>query len=452
MSESPAILINKHRSKSPTKASNRKSRSPTKSKSPLRILRDESIRLESGESLVVAAATTNMASDFYNVTNVRHVQQRPLIVDLKPPLAVQSSNNVPILSQQQQPMEEADNDVTKKRRKSIGSSSLEFLTSFFSGGAKSKSQSPARSKTPPPPPPPPLISKQQQQQQQQQQNTGSVLNALINPPYQVIQPSNTSDTFSVQDMIRNELKKIVQMQHDTVMGFLNGGVGVVNQTQSQMAINMPNKSHLEQQLTSILRQQQQQQSGGIGSQTPPPCEFIIETKIKTIDPKTGQPMIASTQSSTLKNPHAPKSETNYFMKTFHSPPRHDQEKTFSSHHHHNKRGSSRIKIPLLNLNRPADFDNDSSVNQPVLNLPLLDFKSKKTSSNMKQSDQPKHLLTLDDIKTDQKTKLNKHVKEFIQANKSLSIANYKQFPLLKLNFTEERQRPETNRNKIVFLF
>ena len=446
VSESPAQSNKRHRSKSPSKKtspsrSNQQSRSPAKS--PLRILRDESLRLDTGGSEVTTAASAQLASEFYNVTNVKHIPS--VVGDLKPPLATQSqtlaSPNPPL--QHSRVTDDVENETIKKqsgaRRKSLGSSSLEFLTSFFTGGSKSKSQSPSRSKTPPPP----STSNVKQQQKQ-----SSVLNALVNPP-PVPVPSTTnyaslgsSDTFNVQDMIRNELKKIVQMQHDTVMGFLNGGLP---QNSSPTNFSMPvitsNKSHLEQQLTSILRQQQQSDNGS--GPTTQPVEFIIETKIKTIHPKTGQPMISSTEMSSLKNAH---SETNHFMKTFHSssPPPHEQEKNSRTHHNIKQRRSSRIKIPLLNLNQPLGLDVAPSSTFTInTNLPLLDFKSKKTSS--KHKDETKHLLTLDGIDgRDKKNKLNKHVKEFIQANKSSAMANYKQFPLLKLNYAEDRMRLEAS--------
>jgi hypothetical protein len=210
---------------------------------------------------------------------------------------------------------------------------------------------------------------------------------------------------------------------------------------------IPNKSHIEQQLTSILKQQQQQQPTEQQHHQQQPVEFIIETKIKTIDPKTGQilqtsstdsnmmPLTSSYNQTNKKVQHSDGEGKSYFMKSFHqqqphSPPQREKTKQKKDHQHR----SSRIKIPLLNLNSSTfTDDNDASLHTPCTPL-LLDFKS--TSKKKKSSPPP--LLNLNDGVDQMNTnKLNKHVKEFINVNKSSAIANYKQFPLLKLNFNED---------------
>jgi len=213
-----------------------------------------------------------------------------------------------------------------------------------------------------------------------------------------------------------------------------------------MLPTIPNKSHIEQQLTSILKQQQPNDQH---QQQQQPVEFIIETKIKTIDPKTGQILQTSSTDSNMMPLTSSYNQTNkkvqhldegksYFMKSFHqqqqqqqhSPPQREKSK-----HKKNQHRSSRIKIPLLNLNSSTFTDNDAPNMHTPLPL-LLDFKS--TSKKQKSSSSPPPLLNL--LSDGVNQKLNKHVKEFISVNKSSAHANYKQFPLLKLNFNEGGRR------------
>jgi hypothetical protein len=206
---------NRSRSKSPTKKA--------ASKSPLRKLCDESLRLDAGKS--DGNGNSSLATlEFYNVSNVR--PQKVDLTTVMIPLSVESLRKPPLSQTLPVLPTNEDEDATRQkrsssigggRRKSLGSSSLEFLTSIFSS-AKSKSQSPARSKTPPPPPQTTLSSSSPMTNQP----SSTLLKSLVNPP-----PPTTShmSPLTMQDMIRDELKRIVQMQHDTVMSFLNGGAG-----------------------------------------------------------------------------------------------------------------------------------------------------------------------------------------------------------------------------------
>ena len=205
-------------------------------------------------------------------------------------------------------------------------------------------------------------------------------------------------------MIRSELKKIVQMQHDTVMSFLNGGQQ--QQTPSHQ-FTLPKFNNLDHQLTSLLKQQSNQ-----------PVEFIIETKIKTIDPVTGQ-TTTSAPSAFALNSHLNKSDSsqahtdnakqNYFLKSF-------------------TRDSSLINMPLLNLNQGLSQTTPTPTPTPP-NLPLLGFKSVK----IKEKSAPPLLALGSNIP---EKDLNRHVRNYIHENQKQAITNYRNFPLLKLNYHE----------------
>jgi len=240
--------------------------------------------------------------------------------------------------------------------------------------------------------------------------------------------SSISNKDSIQDLMKSELMKIFQIQHDTVMSFLNKG-------QSQPPQPLP-KSNIEQQINSILSQQQQQQYQSNGDQ----IEFIIETKVKAIDSSSGK---KTTTTTTSTKTVSPTKENNYFMKTF------DSTTT--------NKDSKFIKIPLLSTrtnDTPRDHSLSSSPSRshrPAQHLPLIEknlnesnfklltFKnnnSKTTNNNLL------HLQT-----TNQQ--VNKHVKNFIQqtnTNQSLKkLNNYHNFQLLKLNYSSKQI---TNENVI----
>jgi hypothetical protein len=224
--------------------------------------------------------------------------------------------------------------------------------------------------------------------------------------------SSISNKDSIQDLMKSELMKIFQIQHDTVMNFLNKGGG---QSQPQP---LP-KSNIEQQINSILSQQQQCQSNG------DQIEFIIETKVKAIDSSSGKKTTTTTKTV------SPAKENNYFMKTF------DSSTT--------NKDSKFIKIPLLTTrtnDTPRDHSLSSSPSRghlPLIeknlnesNFKLLTFKnnnSKTTNNNLL------HLQT-------KNQQVNKHVKNFIQqtnTNQSLKkLNNYHNFQLLKLNYSSKQ--------------
>ena len=236
------------------------------------------------------------------------------------------------------------------------------------------------------------------------------------------------------------------MQHDTVMNFLNHGNAAASQN---TAYSQP-PQNLDQQLISVLKQQQhltQKQSDG-----GPPVEFIIETKIKTIDSATGQPnSVSSIFSSNINqaplHSQAPAFENkNYFMNTF--------ETKQPSHQSLRQKQSSLIRIPLLNMagdeattprlpyiETPVTPRSRLATSPPTKhktnNFPLLDFKSENVNTSGPRQVSPNKLLTLDTSSNDN---LNKHVKDFIQVNRNQAMSNYKNFPLLKLNYEPERAR------------
>jgi hypothetical protein len=162
------------------------------------------------------------------------------------------------------------------------------------------------------------------------------------PPTFAVNNNNLTD---VQSLIRNELKRVVQIQHDTVMSFLNNGQPLQQQQQPMYQLPYMQQQqqqilpiyNLDQQLMSVLRQQRLQTTAPNGM----PVEFVIETKIKTInasDP-AGQDTAAV---------------DNQFMRTFEIPIQRSLGESSSS--------SRFINIPLLNMNTQQG-DRASHLNQ-----------------------------------------------------------------------------------------
>jgi hypothetical protein len=156
------------------------------------------------------------ATEYYNLDELKNTKPTPIVIP-------KDSKNDPTA---------LDLDTSNVKNKTGGGGSLDFLTSIFKRSSQSRSAS--RSKSPPP---------QQPQQSQQQQQPISVLKSsspirsqsplksntralpeFSTPAFTGIGSGSNIDGSTVQNLIHSELKRIMQLQHDTVMGFLNGGV------------------------------------------------------------------------------------------------------------------------------------------------------------------------------------------------------------------------------------
>ncbi len=221
-------------------------------------------------------------------------------------------------------------------------------------------------------------------------------------------------TNNVQEIVRSELKKIVQLQHDTVMSFLNNGQAPPS------TLNNSNQNPINQQLRSIFQQQQ------ASSNSSQPIEFVIETKVKTID-SNGR--VAYSDMSELATVAG---KSNYFMKEFEE--RRNEEnytprsRTINSG---NQKKSSFIKIPLLTSGSGhSELDN--------VRFPMIDNRSQQ---------QVRSGLTLLDLDLRQKdTNQSRLNLEDVRENiKSARIKNIRDFTLLKLNYNsqpvQERSHP-----------
>ena len=191
-----------------------------------------------------------------------------------------------------------------------------------------------------------------------------------------------------------------------------------------------------------------------------PVEFVIETKIKTIDPKTGQPTLTNNAvMSSIANynqttANRQSEQENYFMKTFdHNNIQQKQpESSRIQYLNQNTKKSSFIKIPLLNMNhteQPSSFNLNVNDNSKLPHLVdhkpkyesefhLLDFKSQHSNikiQNIQKDNDVKHV--------------NKHIKEFIEINTRKSTINFTNYPLLKLNHEEKQQQQQQQEQKIL---
>ena len=299
---------------------------------------------------------------------------------------------------------------------------------------------------------------------------------LIQMPNSTPQPMQTSgaDLMDVQGLIRQELKKIVQIQHDTVMNFLNGGVQPSQNLFDPMyqASSFPvavNSSNLDQQLMSVLRQQKLQTT-----QNGVPVEFLIETKIKTVNSQqsTGSFTPQVTSNNLAASGHETNENANYFMKNF--------EYSSKNQRNDDQSQSRFIKIPLLNMNIPAtNFTSQTSTTKSSTSMSIQIKHENKESANknnikllgfkasaQKQHNEKFHRLlhlekenkqqNLDSSRTeDSSTRiLSKYVKQCMdntskKSSSSPSSNNLKNFPLLKLNtsLTIESNSAADNQNQ-----
>lgn len=213
---------------------------------------------------------------------------------------------------------------------------------------------------------------------------------------------------NVQDMIRTELKRIVQMQHDTVMTFLNGAAPPAHQYQQQPSFQTQNR--INQQLSGLLKQQHVSRD-----QNGEPVEFIIETKVKTID-ANGQ--IAYTDLTLPQQ-----QQQNHFMREFN----YNQATTTTTPRPVQSRQSNLIKIPLLS----SQFDDSQSNRLPLIQNNERQPKTGRQFSLLDFNNQSKYS---DYIKPEKK-------KSAKQQTYGLASQKLRNFPLLKLNYQASGQQP-----------
>jgi hypothetical protein len=305
----------------------------------------------------------------------------------------------------------------------------------------------------------------------------SFLPPLPMPGYPAPVQSQFSDSANINDvqsMIRNELKRIVQIQHDTVMNFLNNGQPVNQHPAHLPYLNQEPVSNLDQQLMTVLRQQKLQTS-----QNGMPVEFVIETKIKTV---------SSNGRAVNHDVHIPEQadEENQFMKTFEIPIQESQSygksrfinipllnmskkpdleqqqqlhgqqtKSESSHttHRHSSKKITHTKITHISKHQKHQQKEHDEKKRHVLDgLQLLGFKSQQQAH--KPASKFGHLLHLSDDLSSSRTEgssttrvVNKYVKQFMEntsKKSSVTTTSIKNYQLLKLNSLNEDQDSNVN--------
>lgn len=422
----------------------------SKQASPVRKISDPATERKSSinqaKSVDESLESTLLASDFYNLNNT-----------VKP---------LPFTTSPNQNISQAIIDATRIENNSPNKSLNETSNSKVNAGGflanlfkRNSSRSPSGSKSPvktsASPSPTKNIDRQQLIRKFEQENSI--------PAVQYQQQS----TGSITDLIRNELKKIVQIQHDTIMNFLNDGQVPVSSHSFTPNKVMPLTNNIDQQISSILKQQQFQMPRSNSQEQP--VEFIIETKIKAVDSKGGiiqsnqyPNMLSSAQmnSKMLPNETVQIEQENYFMKSFSNiqlSAIHTQKQTVKK--------SKFINIPLLQLNsqeninlpyisqpvsQPARdqrfFDpvqdlpsvNKSVLSQQVpnvqskiMNIPLLNLSSNSYTNTAPVPEKISMKPGPDE--------LNKHIKEFAEKSvkKEQPLSAYKDLPLLRLNYNSQ---------------
>lgn len=216
-------------------------------------------------------------------------------------------------------------------------------------------------------------------------------------------------------MIKSEMKKIVQIQHETLMRFLNNDAPEISSNLcTQRAIQQASPDNIDQQIYSVLKQQKM--NNNLNRE---PVEFIIETKIKAVDAAVNKETIVD---NLVHNPHIiherkilspsmqTNDKTNYFLKTF------DKMTEIPK--------SSFVKIPLLETRL------DSKPEISEFQLKIFEQKEfRKSENKISNSDSGRNLLKL---KSEEKREpFNKYLKKLIEeTHKTPTVGG---FPLLRFN-------------------
>jgi hypothetical protein len=299
----------------------------------------------------------------------------------------------------------------------------------------------------------------------------------------LIQQHSYDSSNTMLSMIRNELKAIVQLQHDTVMNFLNGGPNgssVFTQQQQypnqnqEMHSQMHYASRVEQQLTSVLRKEQHKISSDRGE----PLEFIIETKIRTLNQEANDKInrpndIKVNQSpeflsSTPEIPLAKRQPLSIKIPLINL---RTLSRATQEQQHHSR--ISQWHLPLIN-NEPLSVQIQQTQSNlsppkrhysPLADLAVLEFKSEHHIHSvsaqppllgLEKTDVAKTPWTLSkqstsvavnryvEEKENQSNELNRHVREFVQMSAKQALSNYRNFPLLKFNYNQTEKLQTEN--------
>ncbi|RNA29524.1 hypothetical protein BpHYR1_050019 [Brachionus plicatilis] len=248
---------------------------------------------------------------------------------------------------------------------------------------------------------------------------------------QEYEPASTANTFNhnndssqVHQIIKNELKKIVQLQHDTVMNFLNNQSNEPHVNQSDIGLN-----GFENQLITILKS---------ASSSDAMSQIVIETNVKKVHNKSmeyfsnqNQAMHQANQANQANFSHRPQITPAHSIALANSAKKNKNIAT------HNK-CSKFVKIPLLNI---KDDDDDADFHLPsvVTNMSNKYFtKSNYISGKSPQLTSVK-MQTTQNLKTNDKI-FHKHLQILSQNQiKKKFNCDIKNYPLLKLNVSTTNQ-------------
>lgn len=230
-------------------------------------------------------------------------------------------------------------------------------------------------------------------------------------------------TLQINEIIKQELKNIVKLQHDTVMNFLNGNSIANNQFQASPF----GDSSLFNQL-KLIRESNKQ------------SEFIIETKVKANPSQNNNlpftELLQTTQTNNFKSKsRSPSPRKNYFMKKF-------------DYNIKNTNENKSIQIPLLGMNNNNNQfnsrnDNKSSIklvnlqekNEPLGQKSFLPFierglEVKQNKNNLNNNWKSNFKL----LKIDRNEHKNP---EYIYHNEIPKDSNYKPVKLLSINKNQQ---------------
>ena len=254
---------------------------------------------------------------------------------------------------------------------------------------------------------------------------------------------NVTNSSQIQQVIKNELAKIVQLQHDTVMNFLrnqhNDTCEYNPNDKSRSQFNIGDKS-LENQLITILKNT---------SSSDPLSDIIIETNIKKVEKNSFQAFPDYKKIMNQENiSKLEDRQTNFeFMKQFDSQRTNNviiKNKKISKYVGIpllNTRGTvkedqSNAKLPLIFTNCSQNFDQGNKYNDQgnildsrskLLNLKDNNFSIRLPSSKLK-IEKTESFKKCDQV-------LDKHLMVMTDEMKKRAKQNFKNFPLLKLNET-----------------
>lgn len=259
----------------------------------------------------------------------------------------------------------------------------------------------------------------------------------LNPNKPILYPHMSSNQTDIQSIIREQLKQIFQIQHSSVLNFLNGDSSQNRIFENNQILADSNLLGFNNKLVDTLNKNR--------SIDKTPLEFIIETKIEPLDFDESPNLKNFKANIQVRNSNIHNKETEDVDLIFKKPIVSYKKTLMKS------KKSNFIKIPLLSTN----YSQTSAIKEQIFinqNERLNDEKNSKSEvfENFLKFEKG-HKLNFDIIENPNivKTKKEKIKKKNIPIVSSKSSLKYENFPLLKFELKTQFPIKESAPEKIL---